>query len=67
MTIPVEAAQWAWVLTDNAAYQGNIIRPFRYMDSAHLKNMAANIALYDIILPFTLEAWGLPQLDEPGF
>jgi len=66
-TFPAEAAPWAWVLTDNAAYDGNILRPLRYMDEAYLRNMAANIALMDIILPFTLEAWDLPQLDEPGF
>lgn len=37
------------------------------MHDAHLRNMGANIALLDITLPFTLEAWGLPQLDGPGF
>ena len=37
------------------------------MHSAHLRNMAANIALFDITLPFTLAAWGLPELDGPGF
>lgn len=66
-SMPCEAAPWAWVLTDNSSYDGNISRPLRYMHSAHLRSMAAHIALYDTILGFTLESWELPQLDEPGF
>lgn len=64
---PAKAAPWVWILADNVAYNGDISRPIRYMHDAHLRNMAANLALMDITLPFTLAAWKLPQLDEPGF
>ncbi len=66
-TFPPEAAPWGWILADNLAYNGDNSPPNRYMHDAHLKNIAANLALMDITLPFTLAAWKLPQLDGPGF
>ena len=66
-TVPPELAPWLWRLVDNLTYDGDISRPIRYMHSNHLRNLASNIAIFDITLPFALEAWKLPQLDEPGF